>query len=176
MSSIPGHRSKVAIYVQRWRTARQDMARVGDVVTRPAHNRKMPCSNQGPAIMPSKDINKRRQVSRAWMAARRAKFFNGKCCADCGSTERLELDHDNKATKIDHKIWSWSQDRQDAETAKCTVRCHNCHTKRHAQERMKHGRTRWEHGCRCEICWAAIRTCRRRWHDNKRKKLAAICR
>lgn len=77
--------------------------------------------------MPYKDPEARREYARKWMAARRAEWFDGKVCVDCGTTERLELDHVDPATKIHHCVWSWAKARREAELAKCVARCHDCH-------------------------------------------------
>ena len=74
--------------------------------------------------MPYKDPEKQREYQRQWMADRRAEWFSGKSCVDCGSTEALELDHVDPSIKIDHKVWSWSLERREAELAKCEARCH----------------------------------------------------
>lgn len=63
----------------------------------------------------------------AWKLNRRIEFFADKSCVTCDSTDRLELDHVNPAEKIDHRIWSWSQERREAEIAKCQVLCYTCH-------------------------------------------------
>jgi hypothetical protein len=77
--------------------------------------------------VPYKDPEKQREYQRRWMANRRAEFFKGKCCVKCGATKNLEIDHINPETKIDHRVWSWSQSRRDAELAKCQVLCAACH-------------------------------------------------
>lgn len=99
------------------------------------------------------------------MAERRASFFRGKICIDCGSDQDLELDHVVPADKIDHKIWSWSEVRRNEELAKCVVRCEDCHKKKTAVDVMApHGRVRYEkHHCRCGICVAA-----KEWHNARR--------
>jgi hypothetical protein len=77
--------------------------------------------------MPYKDPEQRRAYARAWMAARRAEWFAGKICVDCDTSSSLELDHVDASTKIDHRIWSWSAARREAELAKCVARCTECH-------------------------------------------------
>lgn len=68
---------------------------------------------------------------RAWhrerMAARRAEYLAGKKCVRCGSTERLEIDHIDPATKVTHRLWGWSRAKRAVELAKCQVLCHDCH-------------------------------------------------
>lgn len=64
---------------------------------------------------------------RRWMAKRRATWFEGKSCTSCGSQTDLELDHIDPSKKVDHKVWSWSDERRKRELAKCQVLCHDCH-------------------------------------------------
>lgn len=122
--------------------------------------------------MPYKDPEARREYlrkyQREWIAARRAEFFAGKACVDCGSTEQLELDHVNPAEKEHHAIWSWREDRREAEIAKCVVRCRECHTERHAAERRCCGIKGYERGCRCETCVAAKSWSNARYRLQKR--------
>src|SRR6266851_1917558 len=82
-----------------------------------------------------KDIAKQRAYQREWMAKRRKDWFsvNGPC-VDCGSWEKLELDHVDPAIKVSHNIWSWSKVRRDAELLKCVVRCKGCHLERTIQQ------------------------------------------
>lgn len=91
----------------------------------------------------ARDMVKWKAAQRRWylevVIPRRKKWFkeNGPC-VDCGSWERLELDHQNPLTKVGHNIWSWSDKPRLAELAKCRPRCHGCHlekTKREYRER-----------------------------------------
>lgn len=70
---------------------------------------------------------RKREYQREWLANRRANFFADKACVRCGSAEQLELDHIDPEQKVSHRIWSWSQERRDAEIAKCQVLCAECH-------------------------------------------------
>lgn len=70
---------------------------------------------------------KKREYQRIWIAARRAKWFDGKVCVVCGGVENLELDHTDPNTKVTHRIWSWSWQRIEEETAKCQVLCEQHH-------------------------------------------------
>lgn len=74
-----------------------------------------------------KDKEQQREYQRQWIANRRTRFFAGKFCARCGSTNRLELDHKDPAQKVDHKVWSWSEARRNVEVAKCQILCNTCH-------------------------------------------------
>lgn len=100
----------------------------------------------------------KRDYDRIWRAKRRTNFFTGKSCVECGSKEKLELDHIDPAEKITHNIWSWSKVRRDLEIAKCQILCQKCHkekTKLWNFQRRKHGLTWYGYGCRCEICFVA---------------------
>lgn len=71
------------------------------------------------------------------MRARRAAFFAGKACARCGGVHQLELDHVERASKVHHAIWSWSQERREAELAKCQVLCRACHREKTRAENRR---------------------------------------
>jgi 5-methylcytosine-specific restriction endonuclease McrA len=68
-----------------------------------------------------------REYQRRWLRARRAQFFAGKKCMVCQSTIQLELHHVDRSTKVSHHVWSWRQERRDAEIAQCQVLCSRCH-------------------------------------------------
>lgn len=115
--------------------------------------------------MPFLDKQARREYGRKWVAARRAAWFAGKCCAICGSTARLELDHIDPAQKVDHKVWSWSEKRRNEELSKCRPLCYSCHKSRSAEQRRTpaaHGTTAGYRrmGCRCDLCRQAMSTYR----------------
>lgn len=120
------------------------------------------------------NIEDQREYQKLWIARRRTEFFADKVCVDCGSTERLELDHRDPTEKVSHKIWSWSDARREAEQAKCDIRCRMCHIERHASERRRHGVARYRAGCRCEICRAAKARAKARYLQGLRRKRAAI--
>lgn len=77
--------------------------------------------------MPYRDPEAQRKYQREWLGRRRAEFFAGKTCVVCGSCKELELDHEDSSQKISHTIWSWSEDRRNAELKKCQVLCRACH-------------------------------------------------
>jgi hypothetical protein len=119
----------------------------------------------------------RREYARKWMAARRAAWFAGKCCDVCGSAESLELDHVDPATKVSHRIWSWSESRRLTELAKCRSLCKACHKKRSDQQKRKplvHGTLTgyWRHGCRCTACKLVRNTYEREKRKARAKKAA----
>ncbi len=80
----------------------------------------------------------KREYDRKWIAKRRADWLaiHGPC-VDCESWEELEIDHIDRFTKVSHRVWSWSEERRDAELDKCAVRCRICHDKRTAAQLAK---------------------------------------
>ncbi len=61
-------------------------------------------------------------------------------CIDCRSTENLQLDHVDPKTKVrkfDHAIWSRSWASIAVETAKCVVRCYDCHLVKSKTEKVQ---------------------------------------
>jgi hypothetical protein len=121
-------------------------------------------------LMPMPTKAAQREYQRRWMAARRAEALEGASCVDCGSVDSLELDHRDRSEKVSHRIWSWSRDRMLAELAKCDWRCVACHRVRHAEERKRHGVSRYRAGCRCETCRAAKRESNRRYQENLKRR------
>jgi len=115
--------------------------------------------------MPYANKEAQREYQRMWMAARRAAALDGKTCSFCGSGEQLEFHHFDRADKVDHKVWSWSSARRDAELSKCIVLCQACHRRRHQEDRPRFCRrghelteanTYWKPGKTTREC----RTCR----------------
>lgn len=78
-------------------------------------------------MAPISDPEERRRYHKLWMRARRTAYFSGKTCCKCGASDRLELDHISRETKVAHRIWSWSQERRDSELSKCQILCKSCH-------------------------------------------------
>lgn len=79
-------------------------------------------------------------------------------CVRCGSTEKLELDHIDRATKsldLGHS-WSVSETRYRAELAKCQVLCRNCHKAKTSSEMgVEHGGgASGKRNCSCAPCRA----------------------
>lgn len=114
------------------------------------------------------DPQERRVYARVWHARRRAAYFEGKSCVDCGATDDLQLDHRDPAEKVHHNVWSWAEDRRLAEIAKCVVRCEDCHRERHSVLRRRHGIKRYEKGCRCDVCRAAKSASNARYAERKK--------
>lgn len=103
--------------------------------------------------MPYKNKDQQRAYQRRWIQRRRQEYFDMHgSCIKCGSSDNLCLHHKNKNAKISHKIWSWSNQRQLDELSKCVVMCERCHNHLHTQQSMRHGLSRYQAGCRCNIC------------------------
>lgn len=122
-----------------------------------------------------------RAYQRRWIADRKAAWLaeHGPC-VQCGSVERLEVDHIDPTLKVrarDHAIWSYSAEHRAAELAKCQVLCHACHLEKTSARRralVQHGTTTMYSvvGCRCDPCrtakaayQTAWRAARRRFHS-----------
>lgn len=107
--------------------------------------------------MPFKNLLVKREYQRKRSAAKRAAWFKGKTCANCGSSENLELDHINPELKVSHRIWSWSDARIAEETSKCQPLCKDCHKAKTSADRLPpHGTnnryTCKKYPCRCDLC------------------------
>jgi len=120
---------------------------------------------------------KDRKKHNAWNLAkmkriRREWFKKSGPCVDCGSWKNLETDHIDPATKVSHKVWSWSEQRRSEELAKCVVRCHDCHRKKtNAQlaRPITHGTIAGYHRqCRCLLCRVAMSRYIRDYHKRTR--------
>lgn len=118
----------------------------------------------GGGTVPYKDPERQREYQRRWMSERRAKYFEGKTCAVCGTSENLELDHVDPHLKISHRIWSWKWDRILEETSKCQILCQKHHQEKtwsHLGE-VRCGTVRsYRRGCRCDSCRTSIAEQRR---------------
>lgn len=125
--------------------------------------------------MPMSTKEAQRAYQREWVQKRRNAWLqqNGPC-KKCGSTEKLEVDHIDRKTKINHKVWTWSQIRRDEELQKCQVLCKKCHVEKTAADMgyRQHGDSGYHRGCRCKICKdvAVKRVNEYRWRTGKRKK------
>jgi hypothetical protein len=102
-----------------------------------------------------------------------ARIMLGSACAHCGSTEDLEFDHIDPATKSG-LIIDLASRRADvfwAEVRKCQLLCRSCHRAKTAAEGGwgLHGKIRtYQNGCRCGECRTAIVTWNREWRRRRR--------
>lgn len=83
----------------------------------------------------------------------------GGVCNKCNSSDHLEVDHIDPATKVNSRIWSWSHARIREELAKCQLLCYACHKKKSIDTQSfiikndVHSHNRYVHyGCRCLTC------------------------
>jgi 5-methylcytosine-specific restriction endonuclease McrA len=123
--------------------------------------------------MPYKDPENKRKYQLARYHRLREEWLLGKTCVECGSVDRLEIDHIISSTKVTHKVWSWSVERRDLELVKCQVLCHDCHqekTKRFDLPQPKHGAGKMysKYGCRCIECVAFKKA------DNAKRKFRSV--
>lgn len=123
-----------------------------------------------PYFVPYADRAQQNEYQRKRLAERRVAWLrdNGPC--SCGATENLEVDHRDPALKVDHKVWSWSEQRRAAELAKCQVLCIECHkvkTRSEFSREREHG-TALKYksdGCRCEACRVAQANSQAEWRQ-----------
>lgn len=118
--------------------------------------------------MPYKDIRKQREYQRQWMAERRASWIQDKRCNKCNSLENLEIHHIDRSIKVDHRIWSWSEERRLEELAKCIVLCNDCHKIETKEQVSHHGISQYRQGCRCNICKSAKQVENRNYRESKK--------
>jgi 5-methylcytosine-specific restriction endonuclease McrA len=75
-----------------------------------------------------------RQYMKNWYDRRHAQAIEqlGGKCARCGTTENLQFDHVDPATKTMDiaKMWTASEERFQKELAKCQLLCEECHKKK----------------------------------------------
>lgn len=108
--------------------------------------------------MPYADKTKRLEYQNKWIKARREEWISSHGpCSLCGSSEKLEVHHLDPATKVTHKIWSYSEVRRLQELAKCVVLCNPCHKAQTAQRYQlltPHGSEHKyrKYGCLCDKC------------------------
>jgi hypothetical protein len=130
--------------------------------------------------MPYADREEQKRFQREWRSARRAQWIadRGGACVECGSTERIEIDHIDPGEKECNPTFAWSRVDRDEELDKCQLLCHECHAKKtYVRREAEHG-TRLSYqrrGCRCEACtaWNRARVQRQRANKYQRRSSAA---
>lgn len=95
--------------------------------------------------------------TKALRARRRSEWIasQGGVCVKCGSSDRLEIDHVDPASKEieSSRVWDRRAEVRDRELAKCQVLCKPCHEAKNATEQpAQHGRNGYVRGCRCKTC------------------------
>ena len=113
---------------------------------------------------------------------RRAKAVEklGGKCARCGSAENLEFDHIDRTKKSIsiERMWLVSQERHDAELAKCQLLCDSCHTIKSIYDigkkpaRGTHGTISAYRYCKCDLCREANRKTSREYMRRRRNIVA----
>jgi hypothetical protein len=109
----------------------------------------------------------------------------GGCCANCKTTENLEIDHIDRATKeynVAH-IFSASEEKFWKEISKCQLLCKKCHKEKTERENIALGLTKeHEHGtinkyitdkCRCPLCKKANQEYMRAYRNKNNLKAIA---
>ena len=107
--------------------------------------------------MPYRNKEKKKEYQRnRYKKIRQEWIKNNGPCKKCKSQHNLEVDHIDPSNKISHRIWSWSENRRNAELAKCQVLCKKCHANKSLTEnggKSKHGTANARrNGCSCELC------------------------
>ena len=147
-----------------------------EVRHRPVESEDADSSSVGrPKFMPFSDPNRQREYQAQLVARRKAEWFSTKTCVDCGSTEDLELDHDDPEIKISHRVWTWAKTRREQELAKCKPRCVKCHKIKTAKEKWRpitHGTNSsyTQRECRCDACCKAHTLDKKEWRERARKE------
>lgn len=100
----------------------------------------------------------------------------GNCCIDCGITESLEFDHDDRTTKsfdVAKALSGWSNRKLVAEMTKCVLRCTSCHAEKSAaEESVDHGGgLTGKKNCRCDKCRPLKNAWQQQW---KQKNNASV--
>lgn len=91
------------------------------------------------ATMPYANREDKREAQRRWYIAvvipRRQKWLkdNGPC-SRCGLWKDLTVDHKDRNKKVDHRVWTWAEQRRAKELEKCQVLCSDCHKLKSAEE------------------------------------------
>lgn len=85
-----------------------------------------------------------KMLARATQNRRDAIRDLGGKCVKCSSDNKLEFDHIDRSTKINHRIWTWGAVKRAAEIAKCQLLCQPCHIDKSTSEQVAHWATRGE--------------------------------
>lgn len=103
------------------------------------------------------DYQRKRYAERLAMARERL----GGECAWCGTTEDLQFDHVDPATKVCNvsEATNWSLERFLSEVDKCQLLCDPCHHEKSQangeQMTVEHGYgAKGKYNCKCDLCRA----------------------
>ena len=134
------------------------------------------------------EVSVSKEWDRQWVAERRERAvrYLGAQCVHCGTTDDLQFDHVDAATKafnIGRNLnRRWEVVRTELD--KCQLLCRSCH-RRKSKERRDYGgganrKAEIPHGtasgysywkCRCTKCWSARMEYRRNWAAKTSKPL-----
>ena len=93
------------------------------------------------------------------MKAKRLSWLqeNGPCRL-CGSSDRLQVDHIDRNTKVTHRIWTWSEKRRLEELSKCQVLCYPCHRIKSNKENSEsdYSTRSGENNCLAKLTWIEV--------------------
>lgn len=120
-----------------------------------------------------REYNKRRY----WKLKAEAHELLGGKCAECGSTDRLEMDHIDPSTKTVEvsRFCSMSRVRFLEELKLCQLLCYDHHKQKTVRERsVEHGGgLTGKKNCRCELCAPLKNAYSRQFKRKKRKRVSS---
>ena len=120
-----------------------------------------------------------KSYQRKWIAGRK-EYYKTKMgpCLFCDTEENIEIHHLDPSRKESHKIFSWREDRIEAELKQCIALCKGCHKKFHdllKRKPLEHGTLHGyqSYGCRCVECKKARSDYYHRNEKQDGKKISA---
>jgi 5-methylcytosine-specific restriction endonuclease McrA len=120
--------------------------------------------------------DKKRNYQLRWIKLRRQEWIdqNGPC-KNCGSNEKLTVDHIDRRSKVlsVSSVWSLARDnpKRLEELRKCQVLCEPCHLQKNFEENSVscHDRKAERKCCKCDFC-RTVHTERVREYRNRISK------
>jgi 5-methylcytosine-specific restriction endonuclease McrA len=100
----------------------------------------------------------------------------GNKCVQCGSLDRLEIDHivaEKKAFPIS-EMWAYKKDKLESELKKCQLLCEDCHRKKTISDLGNnpaigtHGTLSASRYCHCAKCRSSKSAYMREWKRKRR--------
>jgi len=115
-------------------------------------------------------------LNRYYRLRKKAIEYLGGKCVECGSVEKLEIDHIERAEKeLDcSKLLSVSEKTFWNELNKCQLLCKSCHNKKTTEELGKkiakgtHGTLSSYRYCHCSLCKEVKRNYQRQWRIKRK--------
>lgn len=121
-----------------------------------------------------------REYQNKWVQSRRQEWIEsqGGVCAQCGSDDRLEVDHIDPTQKLTNprNIWSRNAGFRAMELAKCQVLCNACHIEKTRAQFARPCGTKacYERGCRCRPCKDAAAADKREYRARRKARESAL--